>query len=103
MGSRLKEKLRQNHLVRVFCLGQLCSPKLVEMIALHGGYDGIWLDQEHGGLSTEQLEHSARAARGCGIYTFVRLPSNDFATHTRPMEAVAGGVMAPQVRTAQEA
>jgi len=38
----------------------------VEMIAFYGGYDGIWLDQEHGGLSTEQLEHAARAARGRG-------------------------------------
>ena len=58
MPSRLKEQLRQNHLVRVFCLGQLCSPKLVEMIAWGGGYDAIWLDQEHGGLTMPQLEVS---------------------------------------------
>jgi len=30
------------------------------MIALHGGYDGVWLDQEHGGLSIEQLENASR-------------------------------------------
>jgi 4-hydroxy-2-oxoheptanedioate aldolase len=103
MGSRLKEQLRQNHLVRVFCLGQLCSPKLVEMIAMHGGYDAVWLDQEHGGLTIYQLENASRAARGCGLDTFVRLTATDYATTMRPMEAGAGGIMAAQVRTAQEA
>jgi 2-keto-3-deoxy-L-rhamnonate aldolase RhmA len=103
MASRLKEKLRQNHLVRVFCLGQLCSPKLVEMIAWGGGYDALWLDQEHGGLSMSQLEESARAARGADIDTFVRLAATDYATTMRPMEAGAGGIMAAQVRTAAEA
>jgi 4-hydroxy-2-oxoheptanedioate aldolase len=103
MASRLKEKLRQNNLVRVFCLGQLCSPKLVEMIAWGGGYDALWLDQEHGGLTMNQLEQAARAARGADIDTFVRLAATDYATTMRPMEAGAGGVMAAQVRTAAEA
>ena len=34
MPSRLKELLAQGKLVRVFGLGQLCHPKLVEIIAL---------------------------------------------------------------------
>jgi 4-hydroxy-2-oxoheptanedioate aldolase len=103
MASRLKERLRQGELVRVFCLGQLCSPKLLEMIGLYGGYDAVWLDQEHGGLSVERLEDATRAARACGLDTFVRLTATDYATTMRPLEAGAGGIMAAQVRDAREA
>ena len=34
MAVRLKQSLAQGKLVRVFALGQLCSPKLVEMLGL---------------------------------------------------------------------
>ena len=103
MGARLKELLGQGKLVRVFGLGQLCHPKLIEMIGLTGGYDAVWLDQEHGGLSTEQIEHAARAARAAGLDSFVRLAPTDYAAVMRPMEAGAGGVMAAQVRGARQA
>jgi 2-dehydro-3-deoxyglucarate aldolase/4-hydroxy-2-oxoheptanedioate aldolase len=102
MAVRLKAALAQGKLVRVFCLGQLCSPKMMEIIGVHGGFDAVWLDQEHAGLTIEQIEHSVRAARGCGLETFVRLAATDYATVMRPLEAGAGGIMAAQVRTARQ-
>ena len=45
--SRLKESLRQGKLTRVFGAGQLCHPKVIEIVGQHGGYDAVWLDQEH--------------------------------------------------------
>lgn len=102
MGARLKELLQQGKLTRVFCLGQLCLPKYVEIVGLHGGFDAVWLDQEHTGLSLEQLEHTTRAARAVGIDTFVRLAPTDYATVMRPLEAGAGGIMAAQVRSARQ-
>jgi 2-dehydro-3-deoxyglucarate aldolase/4-hydroxy-2-oxoheptanedioate aldolase len=102
MPSRLKELLRQSKLTRVFCLGQLCSPKFVELLALYGDYDAVWFDQEHGSVSTEHLEHGTRAARTTGIDTFVRLAPTDYAAVMRPLEAGAGGIMAAQVRSAQQ-
>jgi 2-dehydro-3-deoxyglucarate aldolase/4-hydroxy-2-oxoheptanedioate aldolase len=103
MGARLKELLSQNKLVRVFGLGQLCHPKMVEIVGLQGGYDAVWLDQEHGGLSIEQIEHATRAARASGLDSFVRLAPTDYATVMRPLEAGAGGVMAAQVRSLRQA
>ncbi len=94
MGTHLKDLLRQGKLARVFGLGQLCHPKLIEMIGLHGGFDAVWLDQEHAGLSIEQIEKAARAARVCGLDSFVRLAPTDYATVMRPLEAGAGGIMA---------
>jgi 2-keto-3-deoxy-L-rhamnonate aldolase RhmA len=100
MGARLKALLSENKVVRVFCLGQLCNPKLLEMVGLYGGYEAVWLDQEHPGLTIEQIEHGTRAARACGLSTFVRLTPTDYATVMRPLEAGAGGIMAAQVRSA---
>jgi 2-dehydro-3-deoxyglucarate aldolase/4-hydroxy-2-oxoheptanedioate aldolase len=102
MGARLKTLLKQDKLVRVFCLGQLCSPKLLELIGLYGGYDAVWLDQEHGSLTLEQVEQASRAARACGLDTFVRLAPTDYAAVMRPLEAGAGGIMAAQVRDARQ-
>jgi 2-keto-3-deoxy-L-rhamnonate aldolase RhmA len=103
MGLRLKEVLAQGKLTRVFGLGQLCHPKIVEMVGFHGGYDAVWLDQEHAGISIAQIEEAARAARGVGLDSFVRLTATDYATVMRPLEAGAGGIMAAQVRNARQA
>jgi 2-keto-3-deoxy-L-rhamnonate aldolase RhmA len=102
MGAQLKALLAQDRIVKVFALGQICSPKLVEMVALQGGYDAVWLDQEHVGLTLPQIEEAARAARGCGLDSFVRLTSTDYATVMRPLEAGAGGVMAAMVRSTRQ-
>jgi 2-dehydro-3-deoxyglucarate aldolase/4-hydroxy-2-oxoheptanedioate aldolase len=101
--ARLKELLRQGQLVRVFAVGQLCHPKFIEIVGLHGGYDAVWLDQEHGGLTLAQIEDGVRAARATGLDTFVRLAPTDYATVMRPLEAGAGGIMAAQVRSAAQA
>jgi 2-dehydro-3-deoxyglucarate aldolase/4-hydroxy-2-oxoheptanedioate aldolase len=103
MASRLKQALADGRLVRVFALGQLCHPKLVEMVGLAGGFDAVWLDQEHAGISIAQIETSALAARAHGLDSFVRLAPTDYATVMRPLEAGAGGVMAAQVRSARQA
>lgn len=102
MLGHLKNLLRQGKLARVFALGQFCSPKLLELVAWKGGFDGIWLDQEHVGLTIPQIEDAARAARGCGIDCFVRLAATDYATVMRPLEAGAGGFMASMVRSARQ-
>ena len=102
MGRRLQELLSQDKVVRVFALGQLCDPKFIEILGNEGGYDGIWLDNEHAGLSIAQIENATRAARGVGLETFVRLACTDYATVMRQMEAGAGGIMAAQVRSARE-
>lgn len=103
MGKLLKEKLGRGELTRVFCVGQLCQPKVVEIIGWHGGFDGIWLDHEHAGLSIQQLEEASRAARGSQLDSFVRLAATDYAAVMRCMEAGAGGIMAAQVRSAAQA
>lgn len=102
MGAHLKALLKQDRVVKIFALGQVCNPKLVEMVAWQGGFDAVWFDQEHCGLSIPQIEEAARAARGCGLDSFVRLTATDYATVMRALEAGGGGVMAAMVRSARE-
>ena len=102
MSTRIKQILARDGIVHVFGMGQLLSPKLVEIVALAGGYDAIWLDQEHSGLTVRDIELATLACRAYGLDSFVRLAPTDYAVVMRPMEAGAGGVMAAQVRTAAE-
>jgi 2-dehydro-3-deoxyglucarate aldolase/4-hydroxy-2-oxoheptanedioate aldolase len=103
MAARIKELLAKGQVVRVFGLGQLCHPKLVEMIAFSGGWDAVWFDQEHTGITVEQIEQAALAARAHGLDSFVRVAPTDYATVMRPLEAGSGGVMAAMVRSAGQA
>src|SRR5947209_5826752 len=98
MARRLKQLLAQKQLTTVFGLGQFCDPKFVELIGLGGGWDAVWLDQEHAGLTIEQISHCTRAARGVDLDVFVRVAPTDYATVMRPLEVGALGIMAAQIR-----
>ena len=102
MPSTLKAALAAGRLARVFAVGQLCSPKLVEMIGLIGGFDAVWLDREHSGLTVGQIEEAGRAGRAGGVDTFVRLPATDYSAIMRTLEAGTSGFMASMVRGAAE-
>ena len=100
---RIKDALAKGEIVRLFGVGQLCSPKLVEMVGENGGFDGLWIDAEHGGLGMRDFELTTMAARAYGLDHFVRLPATDYASIMRPLEAGANGVMVSMVQSAEEA
>ncbi|MFO0843058.1 MAG: aldolase/citrate lyase family protein [Gemmataceae bacterium] len=84
-------------------MGQLCHPKLIELVAYLGGFDAVWLDQEHVGLTIPQIEEGTRACRAAGIDVFVRLHATDYASVMRVLEAGASGMMISMVRTVEQA
>jgi 2-keto-3-deoxy-L-rhamnonate aldolase RhmA len=67
MRSHFKALLAQNRILRICALGQLCHPKLMEMIGWHGGFDAVWLDQEHVGLTKRRGQRGPSFwTRSCG-------------------------------------
>jgi 2-dehydro-3-deoxyglucarate aldolase/4-hydroxy-2-oxoheptanedioate aldolase len=102
MTGHLKALLRQDRLVRVFALGHLFRPEMVEMVGWLGGFDAVWLDLEHAALTAADVAAAARAARACGLDCFARLAATDYAAVMRPLEAGASGLMAAMVRAAAE-
>jgi 4-hydroxy-2-oxoheptanedioate aldolase len=100
---RIKQLLADGKIVRMFGVGQLYHPKLIEIIGEHGGFDAIWLDSEHAGLGMKEIEIATLAAKAYGLDHFVRLPATDYAVIMRALEAGAGGVMVSMVRSPAEA
>jgi 2-dehydro-3-deoxyglucarate aldolase/4-hydroxy-2-oxoheptanedioate aldolase len=100
---RIKQLLADGQMVRLFGVGQLFSPKLIEIVGEHGGFDGLWIDIEHAGLTMKEIEWATLAARAYGLDHFVRLPATDYASIMRPLEAGASGIMVSMVRGPEEA
>jgi len=99
----VKQKLARDEMVMVCGIGRVFHYNIVQMLGLHGGFDAIWFDQEHAGFSFENLEIGVMAARAHGMDSFVRLAPTDYAVVTRSYEAGAGGIMAAQINSAEEA
>lgn len=98
-----RERLDAGETVASLAVGRVLHHNTLQMIGMSGGFHGVWFDMEHVGLSTEQLEISTLACRAYGLDSFCRVAPTDYATVTRCLEAGAGGVMAAQIFTAEQA
>ncbi|MBS0209556.1 MAG: host specificity protein [Planctomycetes bacterium] len=103
MSRRFKEILAAGELARVFCVGRLPTTVTVDLFALAGGFAGFWIDQEHVGLTWQEVQTLSVAARANGLDCFVRMAPTDYAAVTQNLEAGAGGVMAAQIQSAAHA
>ncbi len=103
MTHKIKDRLSRNELVMVAAVGRVMHPNLIQIIGMHGGFHALWFDHEHVGFTTESLEVGTLAARSQGLDTFVRIAPTDYALVTRSLEAGAGGIMAAQVNSAEQA
>ena len=102
MTISIKQRLAQGEIVRVLAFASLASPKLVEIAGLAGGFQGIWIDQEHSAIPHRELELLLIACRAAGLDAFVRVAPTDYATVMRPMETGASGVMVAQIRSVDQ-
>jgi len=103
MGTKIKQLLAADRVVRLFSIGRIVSPVTIDMFGLAGGYDAFWIDQEHGGLTYEQVLHLSVAARANDFDCFVRMAPTDYALVTQNLEAGGGGVMAARIESAAQA
>lgn len=99
----IKQRLADDEIVTAIGVGRVLHHNLIQILGLQGGFDAVWFDMEHVGLSITDLEIGTMAARSQGLDTFVRVPPTDYATVTRCLEAGGSGVMAAQIFTAEQA
>src|SRR5205085_12416228 len=92
-----------DELVRIFSVGRLVHPVLFDVFGLCGGFHGCWLDQEHAGLTYEQIVLAAACARANGLDSFVRMALTGYSQATQNLEAGAGGLMGARVESAAQA
>jgi 2-dehydro-3-deoxyglucarate aldolase/4-hydroxy-2-oxoheptanedioate aldolase len=98
-----KQRLAAGETLRLFAIGRIVHPVVIEMFRLGGGYDGFWIDAEHVALNSEQIVTLATAGRANGFDCFVRLAPTGYSQVTQCLETGAGGVMAAQIHSADEA
>ena len=103
MAQRIKDLIGLDGLIHVLAMGRVLHRNMIQMVGIHGGFHGFWFDIEHAGITIDQLEVATLAARSQNLDCFCRIPPTDYAIVTRCMEAGAGGVMAAQIHSAEEA
>lgn len=100
---RFKDRLSKGQLCRIFCVGRIIHPAVFDVHGMVGGYHGFWIDQEHAGITYEQVCLAACAGRANGHDNFVRMAMTNYADATAFLEAGAGGLMAARIESAAHA
>ncbi len=98
--NRIKYRLAQGEIVTVF--GGLTDPDDIEALA-PDGFDGAWLEGEHGAVDASDLGNLTRACDILGITSVVRINRNDQGLIYRTLDRGAQGIVVPHVNTRDEA
>lgn len=99
-AKKFKDKIRSGKV----CLGagiSFSDPTVTE--ALCGTLDFVWIDMEHTPLSLESVQGHIMATKGSDVAPLVRVRWNDPVLIKPVLDMGAAGVIAPMVRTAEEA
>jgi 4-hydroxy-2-oxoheptanedioate aldolase len=97
---QIKHKLRRGEPVMV--VGGLHSADIIDYLGQFG-FDGMWLECEHGPVSWEQIGDQSRACDLWNMASIVRVPTNEPWVITRTLDRGASGIVVPHVSTRDEA
>jgi len=98
----VKEKLARGELVASMTV-RLVRGIEIARIARTAGFDMLYIDLEHSAFSLDTTGQICMAALDAGIAPFVRVPANTPEYIGRVLDAGALGIIAPHVRSAEEA
>ena len=102
LRNRVKEKLARDEVVASMTV-RLTRTIEIAQIAATAGFDTIYVDVEHNTFSIDSVCQICIAAMQCGLTPLVRVPANSPEFICRLLDGGAMGVIAPHVRTAQDA
>jgi 4-hydroxy-2-oxoheptanedioate aldolase len=102
LRNRVKEKLARDEVVASMMV-RLVRGVEIARIASSAGFDTFYIDLEHCSFSLEATSQICMAALEIGIPAFVRVPANTPEYISRVLDGGAMGVIAPHVRTPEQA
>src|SRR3954465_14058167 len=102
MKNPVKEKLARGELVASMTV-RLVSGIEIVAIAKSAGFDSLYIDLEHSSLTLQAASQISIMALEAGIPALGRLPANTPEYISRVLDGGALGVIAPGVRSAEEA
>ena len=98
--NRVKRKLERGEVASV--VSGLMTSDLVDMLGPLG-FDGVWIEIEHGPIDFADIPDLTRAADLWGMTSVVRVNQNVPGVIYRTFDVGAQGVVVPHVNTAAEA
>src|SRR5690242_14902630 len=102
LRNPVKDKLARGEVVASMTV-RLVRNVEIASIARTAGFDTLYVDVEHSSLSLETTGQICIAALAAGIAPFVRVPANTPEYISRVLDGGALGVIAPHVRSPEEA
>ncbi len=99
--NRLREKLNAGKCVTGTAIYSY-SPNIVEAAGF-SGIDFVRIDSEHAWRRDESMEHMVRAALVSGVTPIIRIDRDDSYLPRKAFEIGAGGILVPNITTADEA
>ena len=102
LRNTVKEKLARDEVVASMTV-RLVRTVEIARIAHTAGFDALYVDLEHSSFSLETCAQICMAALEAGITPFVRVPANTPDYISRVLDAGALGVIAPHIRSAEDA
>lgn len=100
-GNRVKERLSRGE-AAIAVGGHSNSSDTIDFLGPLG-FDGIWLEGEHGSVGWSQIGDLSRACDLWGMTSVARLHVNDPGVITRTLDLGANGIVVPHVSTRAEA
>jgi 4-hydroxy-2-oxoheptanedioate aldolase len=102
LRNHVKDKLARDEVVASMTV-RLVRTIEIARLARTAGFDTLYIDLEHSSFSLETCGQICIAALEVGIAPFVRVPANTPDYICRVLEGGALGVIAPHVRSAEDA
>ena len=102
LRNHLKEKLARDEVAASMTVRLTRSIEIAQ-IAATAGFDTLYVDVEHNTLSIESTAQICLAAQALGVTPLVRVPANTPDYICRLLDGGAMGVIAPHVRSAEDA
>ncbi len=98
--NRIKHKLAEGS--TVYVAGGMTHPDDIDAFGPNG-FDGVWLEGEHGPVDAAELGNLTRACDIWGMTSVVRINQNDQGLIYRTLDRGAQGIVVPHVNTKEEA
>src|SRR5256884_7707293 len=102
LRNNVKEKLARGEVVSSMTV-RLVRGIEIARIAKTAGFDSLYIDIEHCSFSLDTTGQICMAALEMGIAPFVRVPANTPEYISRVLDGGALGIIAPHIRSADEA
>jgi 4-hydroxy-2-oxoheptanedioate aldolase len=100
-GNRVKKKLEAGEIATAIS-GHSSSADTIDFIGSLG-FDGFWIEGEHGPVTWDQISSASRACDLWGITSLVRVHINEPGHIGRMLDRGANGIAVPHVNTKEDA